>query len=150
MSEDKGEIKEALKVVDRRRFDESGNQRQDSRSDLEHRQTQASQQGQVASDNEFQTQADSASSNKPNKAVPLDFSAFVVSLATQTLMQLGELKAPPGMEVAKDLVMARHSIDILDMLKLKTKGNLNADESRLLEEVLHNLHIAFVRASSNK
>jgi hypothetical protein len=147
MSEDKGEIKEALKVVDRRRFDESGNQRQELRPLVDNSEPKATQQRQAASDTPSQAQVDSASSGK---AVPLDFSGFVVSLATQTLMQLGELKAPAGMEIAKDLVMARHSIDILDMLKLKTKGNLNADESRLLEEVLHNLHIAFVRASSIK
>jgi hypothetical protein len=79
----------------------------------------------------------------------LSFSSFVISLATQTLMQLGEIQPPPGMSVPLDRDSARNTIDILAMLHEKTAGNLSAEEARLMEEILHNLRLSYVRASKS-
>jgi hypothetical protein len=51
---------------------------------------------------------------------PIDFTTFVLSLSTQALMQLGEVKSPDG-QVTQDLKMARHTIDLLGLLESKTK-----------------------------
>jgi hypothetical protein len=53
---------------------------------------------------------------------------------------------PAGISVQKDIAAAKQTIDIISVLKAKTKGNLSTDEERLMEEVLHSLRMAFVRA----
>ena len=76
----------------------------------------------------------------------LNFSSFVVSLATQALMQLGEMPVPEGVNIPKDKDAAKQTIDILSILSHKTTGNLDDSEAKLMEEILHNLRMAFVKA----
>jgi Domain of unknown function (DUF1844) len=75
----------------------------------------------------------------------ISFGSFVLSLATQALMQLGQLKAPDGMAIAVDPGAAKQTIDILGVLQAKTKGNLDAREEGLLRDALHSLRLAFLR-----
>lgn len=75
----------------------------------------------------------------------INFSSFVMSLATQAMMQMGELPPPEGMRIPVDIQAARQTIDILSILKTKTSGNLDQFEAQLFEEVLHNLKVAFVK-----
>jgi hypothetical protein len=44
--------------------------------------------------------------------------------------------------------MAKQTIDLLNLLQEKTRGNLTGEEERLLGEVLYNLRMAFVRESA--
>lgn len=69
----------------------------------------------------------------------VSFSSFVVSLATSAMSHLGE-----GPGAAVDLDLARHSIDVLGLLRDKTKGNLDDEESRLLETVLYETRMKFM------
>ena len=81
----------------------------------------------------------------------IDFSTFVLSLAASAMVQLG---IAPGPECEKreapDLAMARHTIDTLEMLADKTRGNLDADEERLLQSVLYEVRMTFVRAEQGR
>jgi hypothetical protein len=79
---------------------------------------------------------------------PVDFSAFVLSLAHAAMMHLGYIPDPQTGESAPDLELARHTIDTIGMLKDKTAGNLTQDEARLVESALSELRMAFVRASA--
>ena len=73
------------------------------------------------------------------------FSTFILSLASSTLVQLGEVPDPAtGKTIAADPLTARHSIDILDMLREKTKGNLTEQESQMLESMLYELRMKYV------
>lgn len=72
------------------------------------------------------------------------FSTFVLSLASSALVQLGEVPNPESGETTQDLVMAKHSIDILTMLENKTRQCLEPDESRLLEGILYELRMKYV------
>jgi hypothetical protein len=76
----------------------------------------------------------------------IDFHTFVLSLGSSALMHLGELERPGAGAAQKDLPMAKHTIDILAMLQEKTRGNLTADEGRLLESLLYDLRLRFVDA----
>jgi len=91
--------------------------------------------------------ASSESSELPR----IDFSTFVLSLAASAMVQLG---LAPGLEGEKrespDLAMARHTIDTIEMLVEKTRGNLDADEERLLQSVLYEVRMSFVRAERGK
>jgi hypothetical protein len=75
----------------------------------------------------------------------LDFSSFIMSFATQALMQLGLARSEDGIELPVDKVAAMQTIDIIAMLEAKTRGNLTASEAQLVEQVLHELRLAFVK-----
>jgi hypothetical protein len=77
----------------------------------------------------------------------INFSTFIVSLSTEVIFHLGEYPHPVTGEKNKDLPMAKHVIDTLAMLKDKTKGNLTEDEARLMDGMLYDLRMAFIRAS---
>lgn len=82
---------------------------------------------------------------------PANFSFLVESILMQAQMQLGLIKF--GDEDEKDeepnLPLARHSIDVLAMLEEKTKGNLTAEEHRLLENGLTELRFRFVQVADS-
>ncbi|MSP17188.1 MAG: DUF1844 domain-containing protein [Myxococcales bacterium] len=87
-------------------------------------------------------------SAEPEQALPeIDFGTFILSLASNTLVHLGMIVDPDTTAPAKDLALARQTIDILGMLHDKTRGNLTDGESQLLASVLYDLRIKFVDAS---
>ncbi len=79
---------------------------------------------------------------------PVTFSTFVLSLNMTALIHLGEIPNPETNERQVNLALARHTIDTLDMLKEKTKGNLTHDEEQLLESVLYELRMRYIKRLS--
>lgn len=69
-------------------------------------------------------------------ALPIDFATFVLSLSATCMIQLGEIEAP---DAQLDLVGARHTLEILQVLDAKTRGNLSGEEERVLGHVLADL-----------
>ena len=79
---------------------------------------------------------------------PATFSFLVLSLRAQAEMQLGLMHFGPEEEKPEpDLMLARHTIDMMGMLLEKTKGNLSLDEQRMLENSLTELRFRFVQVS---
>jgi len=76
---------------------------------------------------------------------PADFSTFILSLSTSVLMHLGDIKNPDSDKVEKNLPLARHTIDIIEMLREKTGGNLTKEEAYLIEEALYDLRTRYCR-----
>ena len=72
------------------------------------------------------------------------FSTFVLSLASSALVHLGEVPDPSTNKQAEDIVLAKHSIDILTMLQDKISNGLDKDEARLLEGLLYELRMKYV------
>lgn len=72
------------------------------------------------------------------------FSTFILSLASSALVQLGEVPNPETGATEQDLLMAKHTIEILSMLEEKTKNCLDNDEARLLEGILYELRMKYV------
>ena len=77
----------------------------------------------------------------------IDFSTYVVMLANTVMMLLGQVPDPATQQRHLDLPQAKHTIDILIMLRDKTQGNLTEEEARLLEEVMPQLQMAYVNVS---
>ena len=77
------------------------------------------------------------------------FTSLVLSLNTTALFHLGELAHPDGGEKSVDLELVKHTIDTLVLLRDKTKGNLDNDESQLFDKVLYDLKMRFVKAKEN-
>jgi hypothetical protein len=95
----------------------------------------------------------SAREAEPAGAAPtaMRFGAFVLSLASGALVHLGRVRDPekPADEPPRpDFPLAQQTIDILEMLEEKTRGNLDAEEQKLLTSVLHDLRMAFVEVRS--
>lgn len=75
----------------------------------------------------------------------MDFSTFIMSLASSAMVNLKQVPAPPGAEeLPMDLDAAKQIIDILGILEEKTRGNLDASESKLLSSLLYDLRMKFV------
>jgi len=77
----------------------------------------------------------------------VNFSSFLLSLSSSSLLHLGEIADPQSGEKKKDLALAKQSIDIISLLKDKTKGNLTQEEENLLHHLLYDLRMRFVKAS---
>ena len=80
------------------------------------------------------------------RAAKADFLSLLSGLAAQTLMQLGELENPIAGERKMDLDAAKYSIDLLGVLKEKTKGNLTDEEARYIDSMLYDLRMRYVKA----
>jgi hypothetical protein len=79
----------------------------------------------------------------------LSFTAFVLSLASTAAIHFGDLVDPSSGEKAEaNLEGASQMIEILELLSEKTQGNLKPEEREVLEQVLYELRMRFVAATS--
>lgn len=79
----------------------------------------------------------------------IDFSTFVFSLATGSLIHLGVAPDPQTKQIQKNLELARQNIELLTLMQEKTKGNLTKEENELLESLLTEVRLRFVDASKS-
>lgn len=103
----------------------------------------------VKSKNEVKREESPKKEDVSGKEIPLpeiNFNSLILSLSTSALIQLGEIQDPQTQKPSKNLSLAKQTIDLIGMLKEKTKGNLTPDEERLLDSVLYDLRMRFVRA----
>ena len=77
----------------------------------------------------------------------VDFRTFILSLGTSAMLHLGEIPDPDGGEPVVNLELARQTIDLLDLLRQKTAGNLTEDEGRTLDGLLYDLRMRFLTRS---
>lgn len=83
----------------------------------------------------------------PTAAEGPDLRGLFVMLASSALVGLGEASDPATGLRRVDLDQAQDAIEMLLLLREKTRGNLTPDEARLLEDVLYDLELRFVEAS---
>lgn len=132
-----GDEKEpAFKVVDKRRFDEEGREK-------EHMPEEEKLKAEPAPPEAAHPHETPADATRP----PVNFAMFVQSLAHQVMMGLGIVPWPDTKLVKQDLALARETIDLLLVLKTKTTGNLDKEEEALLNGLLYQLQVAFVEIS---
>lgn len=65
-------------------------------------------------------------------------------MASSAVLAMGLDKNPQTGKIEKDLDVARFNIDMLNMLKDKTKNNLNQEEQQFLDQVVSDLQMKFV------
>lgn len=73
-----------------------------------------------------------------------DFAAIISMLVTQTLFALGVIQVE-GQKKEPDLELARYHIDMLETIEEKTKGNLSSEEKQVLENMLNELRMTYVK-----
>jgi hypothetical protein len=139
MAADEEEKPRGFKVEDRRRFSDSGEPRQTQRE---------ADEPPPASDARAASPLSEPAQAPPigAEAEPLEinFATFVLSLSTQALAHLGEIPDPVDRSSRVDLHAARQIIDIIGMLRDKTRGNLDEAENALLENALYDLRMRYV------
>ncbi len=97
------------------------------------------------------TDPKSAGANPGGAELPgIDFSTLVLSLATSAMVHMGLVPDPEGGAAEKNLALAHQTIDTLEMLHAKTRGNLSDDETKLLQSVLYELRMSYVKARESK
>lgn len=89
------------------------------------------------------------SSDKPfktqdNTLPPMNFATFILSLASSAQIHLGMLPDPISNKKEVKLPLAKQTIDILEMLEAKTKGNLEEHEAMLTEQILFELRMQYI------
>ncbi|HEV2391404.1 MAG TPA: DUF1844 domain-containing protein [Verrucomicrobiae bacterium] len=74
------------------------------------------------------------------------FAQLIMQQANMAMMLMGKVEHPDGGQAVKDIEAARFFIDELEMLEVKTRGNLTKEEAALLQQSLMSLRMAFVEA----
>ena len=125
-------------VQDRRRFSPETGEAREEAADSPKEAAQAAKPSEA--------QATPAGETSQEPLPEINFSTFVISLSTQALMHLGEIVNPISGKIDPDVPAAKQMIDMLAMIKEKTSGNLNANEDRLMQDILFDLRMKYVEA----
>ncbi len=81
----------------------------------------------------------------------IDFYTFVLSLGSSAFVHLGDAPHPEtGEPIPPNLPLAQQTIDLLDMLREKTRGNLSSEEEKFLENLLMDLRLRYVSKAAGK
>ena len=126
-----------FKVVDKRSFTSEGSRREDDPTEARKPETvpvpPQTPQPQVVAEPEEEFQEEASS-----------FETLVSYLSTTAMFQLGLIAGPGGERIPSDMVNAQRTIDLLEVLQEKTRGNLTPQEVRLLDDVIYELRMTFV------
>lgn len=76
------------------------------------------------------------------------FSTLIMSIASSALVAMGHSPHPHDSQTEIDQNLARFNIDLLVMLRDKTRNNLNKDDANLLEHIIHDLQQKFLKLDS--
>ena len=96
---------------------------------------------QETKDQEKQT---NSSKEKETEPFQVDFSTFIMSLTSSAFYHLGDMPDPSTGKKEVNLPAVQQTIDMLIMLREKTKGNLKEDEKKLLEQLVYELQVKYV------
>ena len=84
------------------------------------------------------------SGKKETEPFQIDFSAFIMSLTSSAFYHLGDMPDPSTGKTETNLPAVQQTIDMLIMLREKTKGNLKEDEIKLIEQLIYELQVKYV------
>jgi hypothetical protein len=121
-------------VKDKRLFDESGKER-----------PQEEVQSSTAEEKPKIQESSPTESKQESDYPQVNFTNFILSLSTSALFHFGDFPDPEGGKTEKNLPAAKQTIDILDMLNEKTKGNLDENEKNLIQGALYELKMRYVK-----
>ncbi len=138
---DREDKEKSFVIKDKRIFDESGEVRGDAEA--------------PARESAFETKAAEAEplppgeekrDNREEDYLPeINFANFVLSLSTTAMFHFGDFPDPVSKKADRNLAAAKQTIDILGMLQTKTTGNLDENEKSLLDGLLFELRMRYVK-----
>ncbi|MFA4915574.1 MAG: DUF1844 domain-containing protein [Syntrophales bacterium] len=145
MEDEKEDGKKSFVVKDRRIFNESGDVREEESQKVKETDPgDKKQEEQTPPKTEQQRQ-------EGEEAYPeVNFTSFVFSMSTTAMYHFGDFPDPASKEVKKNLPAAKQTIDIMGMLKDKTEGNLDENEKSMLEGILYELRMRYVKEKAEQ
>ncbi len=142
---EEGKDEKGFVIKDKRRFDESGTVRDEADKKDEKRTEQ------TAGEQKQQPFSEEAINDQQNEQIPeINFVSFVYSLATTAFYHFGDFPDPVTKKTLRNLPAAKQTIDILNILKNKTAGNLEQTEKQMLDDILYELQMRYVKETSAK
>ena len=173
MSESEEE-NQGVKIVDRRRFNTEGEAKASEDSGAQEKQVEQNTEAKVAQTNQSgkssilnsagervgaaagasamagnseSSDEDVRLTEQDANMAPLDFSTFIMGLAHQALILLGQVEDPYSGQKTLNMEGARQTIDTIAILEEKTRGNLTGNEEKLITEALAGLRMAYVEVT---
>ena len=141
MEEEKKDTNKGFVVKDRRHFDESGAARREEEVTAEEKKPE-----EIPDEGLKTSPAENDSPETEDAPLPeINFAGFIFSLSTTAMYHFGDFPDPVTKEAKRNLAAAKQTIDILSILKTKTEGNLDENEKQLLDGVLYELRMRFVK-----
>lgn len=144
MEEEKNE--KGFVIKDRRLFDESGEVRTDAEKKAEEK--AAATTGEDEQKDPAQEVDDREEADGP--VPPINFASFIYSIATTAFYHFGDFPDPATNKKSRNLSAAKQTIDILSMLREKTEGNLLTEEKKMLDDILYELRMRFVKEAETR
>ncbi|MDI9569741.1 MAG: DUF1844 domain-containing protein [Pseudomonadota bacterium] len=136
MAEEKQE--KGFVIKDRRLFDESGEIRREKDEGTSSVEEEKPPLADAAPDREEQEEEE-------HFLPEVNFINFVLSLSTTAMFHFGDFTDPAAGKAKKNMAAAKHTIDTITMLADKTKGNLDDNEKNVLDAVLFELRMRYVK-----
>ena len=133
--EDKG-----YKVEDRRFLHQSEEEKAKIKEE------EARQASAAAAEQAFKESTREAPGEMPSPEIT--FASFLISLSSSAFIHLGDIPDPVSGETKKDLPLAKQTIDLLGLLRDKTRNNLQEDEEKLFDHLLYDLRMRYIKETS--
>ncbi len=144
MEEEKNE--KGFVIKDKRLFDETGEVRKEPQA-----QETPGMKPDINEKAKTESPEPDATINERENYLPeVNFANFLLSLSTTVMYHFGDFPDPVTNKPVRNLQAAKHTIDTMGMLKTKTEGNLDETEKNLMEGLLFELRMRYVKETSNK
>jgi hypothetical protein len=137
--EDKG-----FTVKDRRFFQQSEEVKEHLREESRHQEA-----AREAYESESKKAVDTASPQAEGPSSEITFASFLMSLGTSVFFHLGDLPHPETGVAEKNLSLAKQTIDLLGLLREKTRNNLTPEEENIFDHLLYDLRMRYVKEITN-
>lgn len=124
-------------IKDRRSFDESGKLKEEQEEKRQETETGKKKEPEISK----------GETEERGPLPEVNFQSLIFSLSSSALFHLGEIADPQTGQKQKDLPLAKHSIDTIALLKEKTRGNLEDEEQKFLDNILTDLRWRYVKAT---
>lgn len=149
MEEEKKE--KGFVIKDRRLFDEAGEVRKEEENTVKAKPADTSSgeaPKQEAPKQEAPQEPEGTVSDGDAYVPEANFANFILSLSTTVMYHFGDFPDPVSKKAVRNLQAAKHTIDMIGMLKIKTEGNLDENEKNLLEGLLFELRMRYVKEAN--
>lgn len=127
-------------IRDKRIFGEAGDVRRDSESSPEAKQVETH-----AEPEPQPPLTESPAVEREEAFQEVNFVNFILSLSTTAMYHFGDFPDPVSQQAQRNLKAAKQTIDILGMLRAKTEGNLDDNEKSLMDGLLFELRMRYVK-----
>ncbi|MBW6484780.1 MAG: DUF1844 domain-containing protein [Syntrophobacterales bacterium] len=143
---EEGKNDKGFVIKDRRLFDEAGGVRAEAEKKADEQADESLGKEEIPSS----PVQDEGKEEDYGPLPEMNFAGFIYSLATTAFYHFGDFPDPATKKPARNLIAAKQTIDILSMLKEKTEGNLEQAEKKMLEDVLYELRMRYVKEAEGK